>query len=240
MLAVYSDGGGFFPCSFWQGPRLPAEHAGLRSRSRRGSPPSFVRTIHRNDNGASVAGCRTHHLALTIPSQTCHMIEIELKFLLDETSSKALLARLKALKMVAARRVTLRSVYMDTSEDVLKKAGIAPRIRRDGRRATVDTDRRDQRKNPWRPVAGRRDREPRARRTGASGHDPGSLDPRGDPSPHRPCTRTRRQDAPKGQEAAANDLPFAIARAENPYISTENRSNQTVSGGVPDGKSPQG
>ena len=62
------------------------------------------------------------------------MSEIELKFLLDETSSKALLTRLKALKMVAARRVTLRSVYLDTSEHVLKKAGIALRIRRDGRR----------------------------------------------------------------------------------------------------------
>ena len=64
------------------------------------------------------------------------MGEIELKFLLDETSSRELQLRVKALKLAsgAPKRRTLRSIYLDTTEHALKKAGIALRLRRDGRR----------------------------------------------------------------------------------------------------------
>src|SRR5262245_12779987 len=64
------------------------------------------------------------------------MSEIELKFLLDEASSKALLSRVKALKLAckAPTNKTLRSVYLDTPDHALKKAEIALRLRRDGRR----------------------------------------------------------------------------------------------------------
>ncbi len=64
------------------------------------------------------------------------MSEIELKFLLDETSSRELQLRVKALKLAsgAPKRRTLRSIYLDTTEHALKKAGIALRLRRDGRR----------------------------------------------------------------------------------------------------------
>ena len=63
------------------------------------------------------------------------MREIELKFLLDEASSRALLARVKALKLAsgAPKTKTLRSIYLDTPEHALKR-GIALRLRRDGRR----------------------------------------------------------------------------------------------------------
>ena len=66
------------------------------------------------------------------------MSEIELKFLLDETSSRELVSRLKVSKLAAAapKRGTLRSIYLDTPEHALKKAGIALRLRRDGRRWT--------------------------------------------------------------------------------------------------------
>ena len=66
------------------------------------------------------------------------MSEIELKFLLDETSSRELLSRLKVSKLAggAPKRGTLRSIYLDTPEHALKKAGIALRLRRDGRRWT--------------------------------------------------------------------------------------------------------
>ena len=46
------------------------------------------------------------------------MSEVELKFLLDETSARELLARLKALKLAsgAPKRRTLRSIYLDTPD----------------------------------------------------------------------------------------------------------------------------
>jgi triphosphatase len=75
----------------------------------------------------------------------CHMREIKLKFLLDETSSRELQVRLKALKVAAAvpKRRTLRSIYLDAPEHGLKTAGMTLRVRRDGRRwiETVKTKR---------------------------------------------------------------------------------------------------
>ncbi|WP_287227507.1 CYTH domain-containing protein [Mesorhizobium sp.] len=64
------------------------------------------------------------------------MSEIELKFLLDELTSSQLGTRAKALKLVTGRPKTrtLRSIYLDTPDHALKKAGIALRLRRDGRR----------------------------------------------------------------------------------------------------------
>jgi inorganic triphosphatase YgiF len=64
------------------------------------------------------------------------MSEIELKFLLDKTKSREIWTRAKASKLAhgASSRKTLRSVYLDTPEHALKKAGIALRLRRDGRR----------------------------------------------------------------------------------------------------------
>ena len=64
------------------------------------------------------------------------MSEIELKFLLDELTSSDLWARVKASKLASGgpRTRTLRSIYLDTPEHALKKAGIALRLRRDGRR----------------------------------------------------------------------------------------------------------
>jgi len=64
------------------------------------------------------------------------MNEIELKFVVDEPASKELRARARALKLAgsAAKTRTLRSIYLDTPEHGLKKAGIALRLRRDGRR----------------------------------------------------------------------------------------------------------
>jgi triphosphatase len=59
-----------------------------------------------------------------------------LRFLLDESSSKQLVSRLKALKLPrgAVRRTTLRNIYLDTPDHALKKAEIALRLRRNGRR----------------------------------------------------------------------------------------------------------
>ena len=72
------------------------------------------------------------------------MSEIELKFLLDELTPSDLWGRVKASKLASAgpRTRTLRSIYLDTSDHALKKAGIALRLRRDGRRwiQTVKTD----------------------------------------------------------------------------------------------------
>ncbi|UVC18282.1 CYTH and CHAD domain-containing protein [Mesorhizobium onobrychidis] len=64
------------------------------------------------------------------------MSEIELKFLLDELTSSELWGRAKALKLASGspKTRTLRSIYLDTPEHALKKAGIALRLRRDGRR----------------------------------------------------------------------------------------------------------
>ena len=64
------------------------------------------------------------------------MSEIELKFLLDELTSSELWARVKASKLAngSPKTRTLRSIYLDTPEHALKKAGIALRLRRDGRR----------------------------------------------------------------------------------------------------------
>jgi inorganic triphosphatase YgiF len=62
--------------------------------------------------------------------------EIELKFLLDETKSREIWARARASKLTHGAPITktLRSIYLDTPEHALKKAGIALRLRRDGRR----------------------------------------------------------------------------------------------------------
>lgn len=64
------------------------------------------------------------------------MSEIELKFLLDEPTSTQLSARVKALKLATGhpKTRTLRSIYLDTPGHALKKAGVALRLRRDGRR----------------------------------------------------------------------------------------------------------
>ncbi|MGE0194018.1 MAG: CHAD domain-containing protein [Methylocystis sp.] len=64
------------------------------------------------------------------------MSEIELKFLLDKKKSSEIWARAKASKLTRDAPITrtLRSIYLDTPEHALKKAGIALRLRRDGRR----------------------------------------------------------------------------------------------------------
>jgi triphosphatase len=74
------------------------------------------------------------------------MSEIELKFLLDEPTAKRLWTRVRASQLASAAPVTklLRSVYLDTAEHALRHAGIALRLRRDGRRwvQTVKTGRK--------------------------------------------------------------------------------------------------
>jgi len=64
------------------------------------------------------------------------MGEVELKFLLDELTSSELGARVKALKLTDGppKTRTLKSIYLDTADHALRKAGIALRLRRDGRR----------------------------------------------------------------------------------------------------------
>jgi triphosphatase len=66
------------------------------------------------------------------------MSEIELKFLIDEAATKRLWARAREAKLVSGKPATrtLRSVYLDTPGHALKEAGIALRLRRDGRRWT--------------------------------------------------------------------------------------------------------
>jgi triphosphatase len=66
------------------------------------------------------------------------MTEIELKFVIDEPMAGRLWTRAKELKLVSGSRKTrtLRSVYLDTPEHVLKNAGITLRLRRVGRRWT--------------------------------------------------------------------------------------------------------
>src|SRR5262245_32113679 len=80
--------------------------------------------------------CRPRADPLALPRGVTHMSEIELKFLLDEASAKVLLSRLKALKLATRppTRKTLRSIYLDTPDHALRKAEIALRLRRDGRR----------------------------------------------------------------------------------------------------------
>jgi inorganic triphosphatase YgiF len=71
------------------------------------------------------------------------MHEVELKFLLDEPAGDVW-ARAKKLGPGGKRRTrTLRSIYFDTDDHALKKAGTALRLRRDGRRwvQTVKTNR---------------------------------------------------------------------------------------------------
>lgn len=64
------------------------------------------------------------------------MTEIELKFVLDEDGTRRLKSRLKALDLEesTARGRNLRSLYYDTEAHSLRKAGIALRLRKDGRR----------------------------------------------------------------------------------------------------------
>ncbi|CDX21826.1 putative adenylate cyclase [Mesorhizobium sp. ORS 3324] len=64
------------------------------------------------------------------------MSEVELKFILDEASPSELWARVRASKLAKGSPTTktLRSIYLDTPDHALKKAGIALRLRRDGRR----------------------------------------------------------------------------------------------------------
>ena len=64
------------------------------------------------------------------------MSEIELKFVVDAQTTSQLWARVKALNLANGRRITrtLRSIYHDTPDHALKKAGIALRLHRDGRR----------------------------------------------------------------------------------------------------------
>ena len=72
------------------------------------------------------------------------MHETELKFVLDDITPRELWARVKALKLQSTgpRAKTLRTMYFDTPDHALKKAGIALRLRRDGRRwvQTVKTN----------------------------------------------------------------------------------------------------
>src|SRR5262245_4061170 len=64
------------------------------------------------------------------------MSEFELKIVVDDKSAQQLWARVKAVKLATGRRKTrtLRSIYLDTPNHALERAGISLRLRRDGRR----------------------------------------------------------------------------------------------------------
>ncbi|RYH07689.1 CYTH and CHAD domain-containing protein [Tropicimonas sp. IMCC6043] len=64
------------------------------------------------------------------------MTEIELKFVLDEDGVRRLKGRMKALGLNrhAPRTRSLHSIYYDTADHALRRAGIALRLRKDGRR----------------------------------------------------------------------------------------------------------
>jgi inorganic triphosphatase YgiF len=64
------------------------------------------------------------------------MSEIELKFAIDEPTVRRLWARARKLQLTGGEHRTrnLRSLYLDTPQHALRKAGIAVRLRRDGRR----------------------------------------------------------------------------------------------------------
>src|SRR5262245_25611983 len=64
------------------------------------------------------------------------MSEIELKFAIDEPTMGRLWERARKLRLTKGSRTTrrVRSIYLDTPEHALKSAGMALRLRRDGRR----------------------------------------------------------------------------------------------------------
>jgi inorganic triphosphatase YgiF len=64
------------------------------------------------------------------------MPEVELKFLMDERTTRQVRSRLRDLELQSGRprTRTLRSVYYDTDDHALKAAGVGLRLRRFGRR----------------------------------------------------------------------------------------------------------
>lgn len=74
------------------------------------------------------------------------MIESELKILMDPEGIRAIAAhpRLNALRVGASRSESLVSVYHDTSDDRLRAAGVALRLRKIGRRWVQTVKRKEQ------------------------------------------------------------------------------------------------